>query len=604
MGAPRLAICVAGALRTFIEPEVASAFWQAIGRTEYDVFFHVFVGEELSARGQEETSDLLSTALALRNASVNATQVRVQFRENRFLCGQMTTGRFFKMASCARAVLAHAERNNLTYDLFVATRPDLLLKNRFPPTCLRNDDGTVRNASYAVSGEVIVAPFSSVAQTFATLDDPKQMQCCNRTDRTPPQCFWDGLADPDPNYLLMRHLESNGLQRLLRHDAARSCHWNTAIKRESHKALNLMKLAGQYRSHIEQREAPVSASLDDFIYLLRMGARSANHLLPTKEEPQDASACWVPAPRPPRWATCYDWFNESWSHHAVVGDFFFKYAPSAYAELCPLDREPYRQSTCGDPLPGIDESLATNMLERLAGSTVLFNGDSISVEHWMATACALLPGAHTWSTRVSISSLASKSRRTTQAMCVSLGREGQNATRLCYSRLESAALRLACDNLGPADVVVANWGVQYHTHTGKASVYLTNVTAETIRALTARPRWVRPLIIWRETAPQHFPADTGNYGGDRLWWTTQHANCMPIQRLDLSFNEVVNPMLRQARIPILPVWEPSLPHYNAHFSWKPLGDRRVLDCTHYCLATGLLDHWVELLFARINLEDG
>ena len=78
----------------------------------------------------------------------------------------------------------------------------------------------------------------------------------------------------------------------------------------------------------------------------------------------NTSACWLPAQRPPRWATCYAWFNESWQH-AVIGD-FLKYAPVHYAELCPIDREPYRVASraCGDRLTRVDASLARTLLER------------------------------------------------------------------------------------------------------------------------------------------------------------------------------------------------------------------------------------------------
>ena len=65
------------------------------------------------------------------------------------------------------------------------------------------------------------------------------------------------------------------------------------------------------------------------------------------------------------------------------------------------------------------------------------------------------------------------------------------------------------------------------------------------------------------------------------------------------YNELTSPIVRAAGIPILPVWEPSLPHHRAHVGWKPLRGGRTLDCTHFCLASGLLDHWVELLMATM-----
>ena len=231
---------------------------------------------------------------------------------------------------------------------------------------------------------------------------------------------------------------------------------------------------------------------------------------------------WVTAERPQRWDACYRWFKESWTS-AVVGD-ALNYAPVHYAELCSLDREPYLQPAQGSPPRKDDTATAAGVLGQLAGRTVLFNGDSISVQHWMATACALLPGATNHS-RMTVGSLAvadlklervppARVRPTTpKAMCVSLRNGRQRAVRVCYSRLEPAELRLAVsDSLRSKDVLVINWGVQFHTGAGKVLGVLANYTATTVRAAADRPQRARPLIIWRETAPQHFPGGNGNFG--------------------------------------------------------------------------------------------
>ena len=117
---------------------------------------------------------------------------------------------------------------------------------------------------------------------------------------------------------------------------------------------------------------------------------------------------WVTAERPQRWEACYRWFKESWTS-AVVGD-ALRYAPVHYAELCPLEREPYLQPAPGRPPRNEGTAAAASVLGRLAGRTVLFNGDSISVQHWMATACALLPGA-TDHSRMTVGSVAAADRK-------------------------------------------------------------------------------------------------------------------------------------------------------------------------------------------------
>ena len=232
-------------------------------------------------------------------------------------------------------------------------------------------------------------------------------------------------------------------------------------------------------------------------------------------------AAWVNAERPQRWDACYRWFKESWTS-AVVGD-ALRYAPVHYAELCPLNREPYLQPAQSRPPRKEGTATAASVLGHLAGRTVLFNGDSISVQHWMATACALLPGTTNNHSRMTVGSLAvadlklePRVRPTTpKAMCVSLQNGRQRAVRVCYSRLAPEELRLAVDSLTSKDVLVINWGVQFHTGTGKVRAVLANYTAATVRAAADRPQRARPLIIWRETAPQHFPGGNGNFGALR-----------------------------------------------------------------------------------------
>ena len=147
-----------------------------------------------------------------------------------------------------------------------------------------------------------------------------------------------------------------------------------------------------------------------------------------------------------------------------------------------------------------------------------------------------------------------------------------------------------------------NWGVQFHTAAGKVLGLLANYTAATVRAAADRPPRARPLIIWRETAPQHFPGGNGNFGTVKSWWATTNASCLPTEHPYRGYNELTSPIVRAAGIPILPVWEPSLPHHRAHVGWKPLRGGRTLDCTHFCLASGLLDHWVELLIVNNSLK--
>ena len=65
---PRLAVCVAGALRTFLELPVQESF--ARNFPNADVFHHLFLGTELSGRGQgAEAAPSRELLLRLRNAT-------------------------------------------------------------------------------------------------------------------------------------------------------------------------------------------------------------------------------------------------------------------------------------------------------------------------------------------------------------------------------------------------------------------------------------------------------------------------------------------------------------------------------------------------------
>ena len=111
---------------------------------------------------------------------------------------------------------------------------------------------------------------------------------------------------------------------------------------------------------------------------------------------------------------------------------------------------------------------------------------------------------------------------------------------MCYARLEPAELRVAVDSLSPQDVLVINWGVQFHTAAGKVLELLANYTEATVRAAADRPQRARPLIIWRETAPQHFPGGNGNgnFGTVKSWWATTNASCLPTEHPYRGYNEL------------------------------------------------------------------
>ena len=129
------AVCVSGAVRAMMMQEVMDLWFKNVVNVTLhspngaDFFYHLFVGTELSKRGQSGLSkaDAQNLSLALEYA----TQFQLQYTENNFTCDTMATGRFFKLAECAKMIRRYQERENVSYNFIIFTRPDLLF---FKPT--------------------------------------------------------------------------------------------------------------------------------------------------------------------------------------------------------------------------------------------------------------------------------------------------------------------------------------------------------------------------------------------------------------------------------------------------------------------------------------
>ena len=199
----RVALCVTGAARSFIDvPEVADSLRHAIADWPVDVFFHVLLGEELSARGQTGGSlaqaQQLNSSMARLGARVHVVDVQIQLDENEFECGQMTNGRFYKMGRCARSVAEYSKRTGTNYSVFVLSRPDLIFESRLDPaTCLAQFAATTPSAPLVwnppakrhTEGEVTIASFSGLS-TFTDLAQRDKVECCDEAKRTPAACFY------------------------------------------------------------------------------------------------------------------------------------------------------------------------------------------------------------------------------------------------------------------------------------------------------------------------------------------------------------------------------------------------------------------------------
>eukprot|EP00931_Biecheleriopsis_adriatica_P026318 TRINITY_DN16024_c0_g1_i1.p1 TRINITY_DN16024_c0_g1~~TRINITY_DN16024_c0_g1_i1.p1 ORF type:complete len:537 (+),score=105.27 TRINITY_DN16024_c0_g1_i1:66-1613(+) len=203
------AVCITGAARSMLQQDVMQNFKAKISDHLGDcgsIFYHLFVGKELSAHGEEALPE--SQAPVLAAALMSARRYQLQFEENNFTCGQMTTGRFFKQAACARMVLDYEKETGTKYDAVFFVRPDATFGKPLP-LLKQNPSKPAKWYVSFVEGD-LVAISSEGLPEMAKVDEAK---CCDLNTRSPPQCFLPGLKEPRSNFIFDRHL-SSGLTKI------------------------------------------------------------------------------------------------------------------------------------------------------------------------------------------------------------------------------------------------------------------------------------------------------------------------------------------------------------------------------------------------------
>jgi hypothetical protein len=158
---------------------------------------------------------------------------------------------------------------------------------------------------------------------------------------------------------------------------------------------------------------------------------------------------------------------------------------------------------------------------------------------------------------------------------------------ICYDRTDTAQnivnkYAVYKRLLSEFGVVVMNFGLH-----GKNRDL--EVVDDLMQRLTADLAKSRTLLIWRETAPQHFRNVGGVFSPDALG-----AACSDISgdsvEISNKFNLEYNPIMRKYDIPILEIWNMSRQYYNAHVQGE---------CTHYC-QPGVPELWLERLKILID----
>lgn len=119
----------------------------------------------------------------------------------------------------------------------------------------------------------------------------------------------------------------------------------------------------------------------------------------------------------------------------------------------------------------------------------------------------------------------------------------------------------------PQDVVVANVGVWFNEPAGLVGA-VTNFSRFWRRARDVEGRAL-PLLLWRESAAQHFDGPRGgNFDPTRPSWDGSANPCVPVPLPVAAAanwrNAFTVPDLEAAGVPILRVWEHSVPMHRSH----------------------------------------
>jgi len=248
---------VAGAVRSLLEADVRGAFQQYLfNATNVDVFFYLFVGTEMSVKGQRALK--LADAVQLRQFIAHATETKFQMVENNFSCGQMSTGSFYKIARCAHMVDKHARQHAVHYTSLLLTRPDLRLLGQLPTRV-----PSIPSWMSMLNSETYFLEYNVGVRLSMSL--PGAL-CCDHIRRTPRGCFVDGLAKPDVAFIKEQHFMQHMHFSTLAHVPAKIVRSSQQVAEIAHRSCHA--LHGKYRDHVDLAPDPPSVTADAFVQAL------------------------------------------------------------------------------------------------------------------------------------------------------------------------------------------------------------------------------------------------------------------------------------------------------------------------------------------------
>eukprot|EP01040_Poterioochromonas_malhamensis_P015143 gene15143-16904_t len=116
------------------------------------------------------------------------------------------------------------------------------------------------------------------------------------------------------------------------------------------------------------------------------------------------------------------------------------------------------------------------------------------------------------------------------------------------------------------------------------------------------PESHQPMLIWRETSPQHFHSPNGYFN----WSIIKHP-CHRYYNATKAYledyrNRFVDDLFTPYRhVPIMRVWNVSSLASDQHVYLQNRTDERGYDCTHFCENSGVFYYWREILYNILPL---
>ena len=236
---------------------------------------------------------------------------------------------------------------------------------------------------------------------------------------------------------------------------------------------------------------------------------------------------------------------------------------------------------------------ALRFLHLVQGRTLVFVGDSVLLQFWQSVVCRLNKEGFKYQ-------IGWYSHRKFQCPWGPQHCHIEYACAyhpmICYVKdfyLELSPELFRYFDLGADDVVVLNFGL--HAHDPSDLKMKLDVFSQKLQLLQPKP-----VVFWAETPPQHFPGNGSGYYTDEM--RRHYHRCAPLDMdvaRTLDWRNRVAETVMGKIVPIIPLWDVSAIHWNAHVIHSNIRALSRVDCTHYCLP-GVPFHWAKALLQTME----